>query len=65
MSERHGHITREESIVEGPEDVQLRNEREAEILASNLGESGISQHEIISDVNQLKCLAQMQESMVR
>jgi hypothetical protein len=37
--------------------------REAEILASNLGEGGISIHEILSDVGQLKGLAQLQESM--
>jgi hypothetical protein len=37
--------------------------KEAEILASNLGEGGISAHEILSDVGQLKALAQLQESM--
>ena len=37
--------------------------KEAEILASNLGEGGINTHEILSDVGQLKGLAQLQESM--
>ncbi|CAH1408099.1 unnamed protein product [Nezara viridula] len=48
---------------ESPEDVRQRNIKEAEILASNLGEGGIGPHEIISDPSQLKCLAQLQESM--
>ncbi|XP_073999429.1 exocyst complex component secretory 8 [Rhodnius prolixus] len=48
---------------ESPEDVRQRNIKEAEILASNLGEGGVSQQEIISDPMQLKCLAQLQESM--
>lgn len=48
---------------ESPEDVRQRNIKEAEILASNLGEGGIGSHEIISDSLQLKCLAQLQESM--
>lgn len=48
---------------ESPEDVRQRNMKEAEILASNLGEGGIGSHEIISDPMQLKCLAQLQESM--
>ncbi|XP_046385414.1 exocyst complex component 4 [Ischnura elegans] len=48
---------------ESPEEVRQRNAREAEILAGNLGEGGINAHEIISDVNQLKVLAQLQESM--
>ena len=48
---------------ESPEEVRQRNLREAEILASNLGEGGINAHEIISDVGQLKSLALLQESM--
>ncbi|XP_071448510.1 exocyst complex component 4 [Hetaerina americana] len=48
---------------ESPEEVRQRNAREAEILAGNLGEGGINAHEIISDVNQLKVLAQLQESL--
>ncbi|XP_033211207.1 exocyst complex component 4 isoform X2 [Belonocnema kinseyi] len=48
---------------ESPEEVRQRNLREAEILASNLGEGGISAHEIISDVGQLKSLALLQESI--
>ena len=48
---------------ESPEEVRQRNLREAEILASNLGEGGINAHEILSDVGQLKSLALLQESM--
>lgn len=44
--------------------VQQRNIREAEMLTSNLGEGGISQSEILSDIGVLKELAILQESMV-
>lgn len=57
-------LRREETTEEeSPEDIRQRNMREAEILASNLGEGGINAHEILSDVGQLKGLAQLQESM--
>lgn len=52
------------SEEESPEDVRMRNRREAEILASNLGEGGVSAGEILSDMSLLKELAQLQESMV-
>lgn len=52
------------SEEESPEDVRMRNRREAEILASNLGEGGVSAAEILSDMSLLKELAQLQESMV-
>ncbi|XP_049784437.1 exocyst complex component 4 isoform X1 [Schistocerca cancellata] len=55
-----GAVTVEE---ESPEEVRQRNMREAEILASNLGEGGISRYEILSDVGQLRRLAHLQESM--
>lgn len=58
---RREHTLEEES----PEDVRQRNRKEAEILAGNLGEGGINSNEIISDMNLLKELAQLQESMVR
>ncbi|XP_034951253.1 exocyst complex component 4 [Chelonus insularis] len=48
---------------ESPEDVRQRNLREAEILASNLGEGGINSNEILSDVGQLRSLALLQESV--
>ncbi|XP_074041952.1 exocyst complex component secretory 8 [Leptinotarsa decemlineata] len=51
------------SEEESPEDVRMRNRREAEILASNLGEGGVSAGEILSDMNSLRELAQLQESM--
>ncbi|XP_026680608.1 exocyst complex component 4-like [Diaphorina citri] len=50
---------------ESPETIRERNMKEAEMLAQNLSGGGIGAHEIISDVNQLKCLAQLQESMVK
>lgn len=52
------------SEEESPAQVQQRNIREAEMLTSNLGEGGISQHEILSDIGVLKELAILQESMV-
>ena len=63
--QRRRPLRREETTEEeSPEDIRQRNMREAEILASNLGEGGINAHEILSDVGQLKGLAQLQESMV-
>ncbi|XP_039281822.1 exocyst complex component 4 [Nilaparvata lugens] len=57
-------LKRDDTVEEeSPEDVRMRNTKEAEMLASNLGESGVSSHEIIADAAQLKCLAQLQESM--
>ncbi|KAF5272310.1 hypothetical protein FQR65_LT04968 [Abscondita terminalis] len=52
-----------QSEEESPEDVRQRNRREAEILASNLGEGGVSAGEVLSDMSLLKELAQLQESM--
>ncbi|XP_055903773.1 exocyst complex component 4 [Eupeodes corollae] len=51
------------SEEESPIQVQQRNVREAEMLTSNLGEGGITQQEILSDIGVLKELAIMQESM--
>lgn len=53
------------SEEESPTQIQQRNIREAEMLTSNLGEGGISQHEILSDIGVLKELAILQESMVK
>ncbi len=53
----------EPSEEESPTQVQQRNVREAEMLTSNLGDSGISQQEILSDIGVLKELAILQESM--
>lgn len=52
------------SEEESPAQVQQRNMREAEMLTSNLGEDGITQHQILSDIGVLKELAILQESMV-
>lgn len=58
-------LHREETTdEESPEDIRQRNEKEAEILASALGEGGVNHHEIISDVKHLRSLALLQESMV-
>lgn len=57
---RREHTLEEES----PEEVRQRNRREAEMLASNLSEDGVSASEILSDMALLKELAQLQESMV-
>uniref|UniRef100_A0A1Q3F4T8 Exocyst complex component Sec8 n=1 Tax=Culex tarsalis TaxID=7177 RepID=A0A1Q3F4T8_CULTA len=57
------HMKTEPSEEESPTAVQQRNVREAEMLTSNLGEGGISQQEILSDVGVLKELAILQESM--
>lgn len=63
---RGKNLRREETTEEeSPEDIRQRNVKEAEILASNMGESGIKAHEILSNVSQLKKLAQLNESMVR
>lgn len=51
------------SEEESPTQVQQRNMREAEMLTSNLGESGITHHEILADVGVLRELATLQESM--
>lgn len=48
---------------DSPTQVQQRNIKEAEMLTSNLGDGGISQHEILSDIGVLKELAILQESM--
>ncbi|EEB18474.1 exocyst componenet sec8, putative [Pediculus humanus corporis] len=61
---RGKNLRREETTEEeSPEDIRQRNVKEAEILASNMGESGIKAHEILSNVSQLKKLAQLNESM--
>lgn len=59
-----GRLARRQETVdeESPEEVRQRNLREAEILASNLGEGGINSSEILSEVGQLRSLALIQES---
>jgi len=48
---------------ETAEEVEVRNRKETEILVQNLGSSNIPQHEILSDSNQLRSLAQLHESL--
>ncbi|KAF7281690.1 hypothetical protein GWI33_004410 [Rhynchophorus ferrugineus] len=63
-TERGRRVLRDQpSEEESPEDVRMRNRKEAEILASNLGEGGVSAGEILSDMTLLKDLATLQESM--
>lgn len=51
-------------VEESPEEVRLRNKKESEILIGNLASGTlIPQHEILSDVSQLRVLAQLQESL--
>ncbi|KAK9744568.1 hypothetical protein QE152_g7591 [Popillia japonica] len=62
--ERRRTVRRELTVEEeSPEDIRQRNRREAEILAGNLGEGGVTAGEILSDMSLLKQLAQLQESM--
>ena len=51
------------SKVESPEAVEQRNVREARVLKDNLGNTKISDHEILYDMGQLKSLGQLQESL--
>lgn len=60
---KRGKLRPEMSEDDSPTLIQQRNIREAEMLTSNLGDSGISQHEILSDIGTLKELAILQESM--
>lgn len=49
---------------ESPEDIRLRNKRESELLLSNLTHDVlILSSEILSEINQLKILGQLQESI--
>ncbi|GAB6023182.1 Exocyst complex component 4 [Chamberlinius hualienensis] len=50
-------------IEESPEEIRLRNKKESDMLTNNLADTTIPVHEIISDVNQLKTLALLQESL--
>ncbi|XP_067118263.1 exocyst complex component 4 [Centruroides vittatus] len=51
-------------VEESPEEIRLRNKQESEILTGNLtGETLIPHHEILSDLNQLRILALLQESL--
>lgn len=64
-NERRRPIRRSQpSEEESPEEIRERNMREAEMLASNLGEGGVGSSQILSEMGLLKELAQLQESMV-
>lgn len=59
-----GRLRRQETEdEESPEIIRDRNVKEAEILAGSLGEGGISPNEILSNIEHLKSLALMQESL--
>ncbi|XP_070492130.1 exocyst complex component 4 [Chironomus tepperi] len=60
---KRGRLKNEMSEDDSPTQIQQRNVREAEMLTSNLGDGGISHHEILSDIGVLKELAILQESM--
>ena len=53
----------DQSKVESPEAVEQRNVKEARVLKDNLGNTKISDHEILYDMGQLKSLGQLQESL--
>jgi hypothetical protein len=53
-----------EAETESPQEVDQRNAKETAMLKGNLGESDIPSHEILYDANQLRSLAQLQESLV-
>ena len=53
-----------EAEAESPQEVDQRNAKETAMLKGNLGESDIPSHEILYDPNQLRSLAQLQESLV-
>ena len=52
----------DQSKVESPEAVEQRNVKEARVLKDNLGNTKISDHEILYDMGQLKSLGQLQAS---
>ena len=51
-------------IDEDADEINQRNLHEAELLTSNLGDTEIQVHEIVTDVSSLKELAYLHESMV-
>ena len=53
-----------EAETESPQEVDQRNAKETAMLKGTLGESDIPSHEILYDANQLRSLAQLQESLV-
>ena len=56
-------INREDTREETSEEIEARNTKETDMLVQNLGNSEIPTHEILSDPNQLRSLAQLHESL--
>ena len=56
-------INREDTKEETSEEIDARNTKETDMLVQNLGNSEIPAHEILSDPNQLRSLAQLHESL--
>ena len=56
-------INREDTKEETSEEIDARNTKETDMLVQNLGNSEIPGHEILSDPNQLRSLAQLHESL--
>lgn len=48
---------------ESPEEIKARNRKESDMLTENLGDILIPHHEILGDVQQLRVLALLQESL--
>ncbi|XP_071949291.1 exocyst complex component 4-like [Antedon mediterranea] len=52
-----------ESDVETIEDVRERNEKESDLLVTNLGDKLLQHHEVLLDVSDLRLLANLHESL--
>ncbi|XP_033126512.1 exocyst complex component 4-like isoform X2 [Anneissia japonica] len=52
-----------DSDVETIEDVRERNEKESDLLVTNLGDKLLQQHEVLLDVSDLRLLANLHESL--
>ncbi|CAH1277328.1 EXOC4 [Branchiostoma lanceolatum] len=54
---------RKDDEVENPEAVRARNTKESDLLTNNLGDSLIPKYEVLQDVNDLRVLANLHESL--
>ncbi|XP_078668005.1 exocyst complex component 4-like isoform X10 [Branchiostoma floridae x Branchiostoma belcheri] len=54
---------RKDDEAENPEAVRARNTKESDLLTNNLGDSLIPKYEVLQDVNDLRVLANLHESL--